>query len=210
MSDEYKTIAVRVSRNKKERWEEYAEESHQNTLSQLVRIAVEREIAQEDSLQPPEQRGQDTTEPASEVVDKLNEIKSNLRAIDRRLSTLESDKYGDEDITELATNIHAILPSSIAGIQHAVAEKHDIRSVDQDQSQSVAVHTGAEGIAGKASNQSDSDLNYPCTGSVEDIARRLDADEEAVYMAIKRLQNTTFSVYSTESGDGTVHYYKED
>lgn len=210
MSDEYKTVAVRVSRNKKERWEEYTEESHQNTLSQLVRIAVEREIAQEDSLRPPEQRGQNTTEPASEVVDKLDEIKSNLRAIDRRLSTLESDRYGDEDITELATSIHSILPSSIAEIQHAVAEKHDIRSVDRDHSQSVAVHIEGEETENQAFSQSESDLNYPCTGSIEDIARRLDADEEAVYMAIKRLQNTTFSVYSTESGDGTVRYYKEE
>jgi len=55
MSQEHEMVAVRLSKEKKNRWEDYVEESHQPTLSQLVRIATEREIARGNPLEPPEQ-----------------------------------------------------------------------------------------------------------------------------------------------------------
>lgn len=42
--------------------------------------------------------------------------------MDRRLSAIESDRYGDEELTKLATEVYRILPSSIAEIQQAVGE----------------------------------------------------------------------------------------
>jgi hypothetical protein len=64
-------------------------------------------------------------------------------------------------------------------------------------------------VTSPSGNTAQSDRR-PCTGSIDDIAAILDADEEAVQLAINRLQSTTHSVYSTESAAGTVHYYKED
>ncbi|MFB6186849.1 MAG: hypothetical protein ABEI86_08295, partial [Halobacteriaceae archaeon] len=47
---------------------DYVDESHQTTLSQLIRIATEREIARDNPLKPPEEGGEDSQEPSPEVI----------------------------------------------------------------------------------------------------------------------------------------------
>jgi hypothetical protein len=213
MSSENKTVAVRLSKEKKKRWEDYVEDSHQPTLSQLIRIATEREIARDDPLRPPEEGGGDSREPSPEVMHKLEQISNKLQSMDRRLSAIESDRYGDEDLTELATEIYRILPSSIQEIQQAVAQKKNIRSIDKSEAD-IEFMRDAMSSEGEASTPAGGEVrscsNRSCTGSTTDIATILEADEEAVQLAIKRLQSTTHSVYSVESAAGTVHYYKED
>jgi len=213
MSEEYSTVAVRLSRDKKKRWEDYVEESHQPTLSQLIRIATEREIARGNPLESPEEGEGGTQEPAPEVIHKLEEISNKLQSMDRRLSAIESDRYGDEDLIKLATEVYQILPSSISEIQQAVAQKEDAFPGEEDE---VDIEYMAEAMgAGESevpslSRDTSQSSRRPCTGSIDDIAAILDADEEAVQLAINRLQSTTHSVYSTESAAGTIHYYKED
>lgn len=209
MSQEYEMAAVRLSKKKKEKWEEYVQESHQPTLSQLIRIATEREIARGNPLEPPEEENSNSKDPAPEVVHKLEEISNKLQSMDRRLSAIESDRYGDEDLTKLATEVYQILPSSISEIQQAVAQNEgtDLGNEADVGYMSDAMSTDEEEVMppSKSTPQPSS-----CTGSIDDIAATLDADEEAVQLAINRLQSTTHSVYSTESAAGTVHYYKED
>lgn len=209
MSQEHEMVAVRLSKKKKKKWEEYVEESHQPTLSQLIRIATEREIARGNPLEPPEQENSNPNEPAPEVVHKLDEISNKLQSMDRRLSAIESDRYGDEDLTKLATEVFRILPTSISEIQKAVAQKQDIDSGNEADIEymSEAMGAGNQDVEPPSRDTSQSHL---CTGSIDNIAALLDADEEAVQLAINRLQSTTHSVYSTESATGTVHYYKED
>lgn len=213
MSDEYKTVAVRLVKEKKKRWEDYVEESHQNTLSQLIRIATEREIARDNPLKPPEEAEEDLGEPSPEVMHKLDQISNKLQSVDRRLSAIESDRYGDEDLTELATEVYRILPSSVVEIQQAVAKKENERP-DKEENVDVTFMAEAMGednpVATTPSSDSAQSGRGPCTGSIGDIATMLDADEEAVQLAINRLQSTTHSVYSIESAAGSVHYYKED
>lgn len=213
MSQEHEMVAVRLSKEKKNRWEDYVEESHQPTLSQLVRIATEREIARGNPLEPPEQGDSTSQEPAPEVVHKLDEISNKLQSMDRRLSAIESDRYGDEDLTKLATEVYRILPSSIAEIQQAVAQKEGAYPVEEDEADvefmAEAMTDDDQEFTPPSPETSQSSCG-PCTGSIDNIAAILDADEEAVQMGIKRLQSTTHSVYSVESAAGTVHYYKED
>jgi len=213
MSEEYKTLAVRLSKEKKCRWEDYVEESHQPTLSQLVRIATEREIARGNPLEPPEEGDESSHEPAPEVIHKLEEISNKLQSMDRRLSAIESDRYGDEDLTKLATEVYRILPSSVSEIQQAVAQKERDTTGDGDKEDiaymAEAMGDNKEDVAPPTKDATQSGQG-PCTGSIGDITAILDADEEAVQLAINRLQSTTHSVYSTESAAGTVHYYKED
>ena len=206
-------VAVRLSKEKKKRWEDYVEESHQPTLSQLIRIATEREIARGNPLEPPEEGDDDSREPSPEVMHNLEQISNKLQSIDRRLSAIESDRYGDEDLTELATEVYRILPSSVTEIQQAVAQKEGAYPVGEDNSEiefmAEAMTDNDQEFTPLTSNTGQSNRG-PCTGSIDDIAARLDADEEAVQLAITRLQSTTHSVYSVESAAGSVHYYKED
>lgn len=46
------------------------------------------------------------------------------------------------------------------------------------------------------------------TGSIADIARKLNADKSAVEMAIERLKNTTYAIRETENDAGITSYYK--
>ena len=154
-------LAVRLSKEKKKRWEDYVETSNQPTLSQLVRIATEREIARENPL---ENGDSDSREPSPEATDKLEQISHKLQSVDRRLSAIESERYGYEDLTTLASTSQSNEPSE----------------------------------------------NLACTGSIANIATILDADEEAVQLAIKKLQSATHSVSSTESEAGTTQYYKNN
>jgi hypothetical protein len=213
MSEEMKTVAVRTSKKKKQRWEDYVEESNQPSLSQLIRIATEREIARGNPLEPPEKGGEDTREPSPEVMQKLEQISNKLQSLDRRLTTIESDRYGDEELTGLATEIFRILPRSIMEIQQAIAQKEDAFPGENEEIdvEYMADAMGDDELESKPPSEDTTQSGERiCTGSIDDIAAILDADEEAVQLAINRLQSTTHSVYSVESAAGTVHYYKED
>jgi hypothetical protein len=213
MSKEYKTVAVRLSKEKKNRWEGYVEESPMTTLSEVLRLAMEKEISREDPITASATNGADSQDPAPEVIHKLDQISNKLQSMDRRLSAIESDRYGDEDLTELATEVYRILPSSISEIQQAVAQKEDAMPGEEVEVD-VEYMMEATGDENRTVTPSSSDVTQSsqrlCTGSIEDIATTLDADEEAVQLAINRLQSTTHSVYSVESAAGTIHYYKED
>ena len=211
MSTDNETVAVRVSREKKKRWEDYVEESHQPTLSQLIRIATEREIARGNPLDPPEQGGAEQQEPAPEVMHKLEQISNKLQSLDRRLSAIESDRYGDDDLTELATELFRILPTSIAEIQRAIAEKQELPDTPENQPNAEYLSEAlGEDEQSRGQSSGPHDQTRPNTGSVADLAVILEADEEAVQLAIQRLKSTTHSVHSTGSAEGTTHYYKED
>ena len=210
MSDEYEMLAVRLSKEKKKRWEDYVETSNQPTLSQLVRIATEREIARENPL---ENGDSDSREPSPEATDKLEQISHKLQSVDRRLSAIESERYGDEDLTTLATEIYRILPSSITEIQSAIAQNENIPPVNESQSNGEYMLEAMGGNKRETASTSQSherSENLACTGSIANIATILDADEEAVQLAIKRLQSATHSVSSTESEAGTTQYYKNN
>jgi uncharacterized protein YfkK (UPF0435 family) len=211
MSDEYSTVAVRLSSKKKERWEEYVDESSEPSLSQLIRVATEKEISRENPLESPTQNA--SQEPSPEVMQKLEGITNKLQSVDRRLSAIESDRYGDEDLTELATSVYKILPSSIAEIQQAVAQKERADPVNESSTNAnfmLEIFDDEEQNSNPETRDITQSTRRPCTGSIDDIATILDADQEAVQLAINRLQSTTHSVYSSESAAGTIHYYKED
>lgn len=209
MSGEYKTLAVRLSKEKKKKWKDYVEESNQPTLSQLVRISVEREIARENPL---EESNSDSQDSSQEVIHKLDQISNKLQSMDRRLSAIESDRYGDEDLTQLATEVYRILPSSISEMQQAVAQKEGAMPGEEVEVEVeyMAEAIGDDQMVTPSSSDATQSSQRLCTGSIEDVATILDADEEAVQLAINRLQSTTHSVYSVESAAGTIHYYKED
>lgn len=213
MSQEHTTVAARLSKEKKKRWEEYVEKSHQPSLSQLVRLATEREIARGNMLESPDQGESDSREPSPEVLNNLEQISNKLQSIDRRLSAIESDRYGDEDLTELATEVYRILPSSINQIQRAVAQKEGAYPGEENETDiefMAEAMTDAEQDFTSLNSHTDQSGRGPCTGSIDNIADILDADHEAIQLAITRLRNTTHSVYSVESAAGTLHYYKED
>lgn len=212
MSEEYSTVAVRLGKEKKKRWKDYVEESPMTTLSEVLRLAMEKEIAQDEPITAAATNGADSQEPSPEVIHKLDQISNKLQSMDRRLSAIESDRYGDEDLTEIATEVYRILPTSISEVQQAVALKEN--AIPGGESSADIEFMGEamddDGEFTLPSEDAGQTGRRPCTGSIADIATTLDADKEAVQLAINRLQSTTHSVYSVESAAGTVHYYKED
>lgn len=213
MDQNYETVGVRISKEKKKKWEEHVEESHQPSLSQLVRVATERQIVRGSPLEPSKQANNTSQEPAPEIIHKLEEISNKLQSMDRRLSAIESDRYGDEDLSKLATEVYRILPASVAEIQKAVAHKQDALPTEKEGSDiefMLEAMTEGEEEFTPPSTETSQHSRRPCTGSIDDIADRIDADREAVQLAINRLQSDTHSVDEVESASGIVHYYKID
>lgn len=176
-SEDTGQVNFRVNSQKKDRWKDFADESDYGNLSTFLRRAAEKEIARQEASEGRHQPAHTKTDDSEEILEKLGEVVTKLQSMDRRLSAIEADSYGDEDLKELATRVYKILPTSVEQIQQEQAKKLD----------------------GHQAN----------TGTIEDLAEQLEADQASVEMAVQRLRNTTHSVYKTERGDGIEHYYKE-
>ncbi|UHQ98122.1 hypothetical protein HYG81_21320 (plasmid) [Natrinema zhouii] len=176
--NEKQQVNFRVNDAKKIGWESFVEKSDYATLSHFLRTAAEKEIAQAEANDGEPQSPYQQDDSSEEILEKLSGITTKLSSMDRRLSAIEANRYGDDDLDELVTRVYQQLPTSIHDIHKAEAKK----------------------LEGKPGN----------TGSVEDLAQHLDADESAVEMAVQRLRNTTHSICQTESEDEIVHYYKRE
>ncbi|ELY84999.1 hypothetical protein [Natrinema altunense] len=101
-----------IPEKQKERWEEYVEENPDVTsLSQLVRQAVESEIAQGNA--PNLSGGSDEVarERLSELLEDTKKIRSGIENIEDRLYHVEQEVRDNPEISELAADLFEILPS---------------------------------------------------------------------------------------------------
>lgn len=81
-----KQFNIRLSGTQKTRWEEYVDENPEyDTLTDLIRVAVEREIASEDN---PAQLTGATDERVGEVLDTLNELEGKFDKLSGKMSTM--------------------------------------------------------------------------------------------------------------------------
>lgn len=87
---EYTTVSVRVTEERREKWEEYIPECDAENMSQLVRMAVKHEIdGRADAPQTPE----NVIEPDAigEVTEGITELQQAVSDVQTRLSSIEEE-----------------------------------------------------------------------------------------------------------------------
>jgi predicted nucleic acid-binding Zn-ribbon protein len=114
----FKPISVRVAESKREKWEDYVEESDAQNLSHLVRIAVKHEI---DGKLGDTQEVESTiaSEQMSELVDGINDLQSTMEEVQQRISSLESE-VDVADTMDIEDAIYNVLP-----VEADQSEPHD-------------------------------------------------------------------------------------
>lgn len=168
--------------DQKQRWGEYADESPEvDSLSHLVRLAVEKEI---DGQNGSRENGADeeVSEQLGEVINQNRQLESRLQAMEARLGSIEQAVQEEPEVAKLANEVFGILPTGDE-MERYDDPKEKVPPMDVD------------GIA--------------YSGLTEDIAELLDASELQVRKAIDKLQTDTARVRETESHDGEPRYFKE-
>jgi hypothetical protein len=126
-----KQFNIRLSEAQKTRWEEYVDENPEHdTLTDLIRVAVEREIASEGN---PAQLTGATDERVGEVLETLNELDGRFDSFDNQLSDIHEMLWSfvPNDMEQLAP-VYAIVPVGRENAKTAseIAEKGNMYSRD--------------------------------------------------------------------------------
>jgi len=101
-----------IPEKQKERWEDYVEENPDVTsLSQLVRQAVETEIAQGSTSDATVGMDEVARERLSELLEDTKKIKSGIENVEDRLIHIEQEVRDNPEISELAADVFEVLPS---------------------------------------------------------------------------------------------------
>jgi len=101
-----------IPETQKERWQEYAEDSPDVTsLSQLVRRAVETEIATDAVSQESASGDEVARERLSELLEDTKKIRTQIENVEDRLYHIEQEVRDNPEISDLAADVFEILPS---------------------------------------------------------------------------------------------------
>lgn len=177
-------IHALVSKRQKREWKELTEgdTAQYVSLSQLVRTAVQREIANENPI-----RGGNGEIPAElqkailSMADTIDNIDSRLSSVQRRLSKLEVES--DEDALDVQQRILQVLPTPPEGEETPIGERV---TVEQSQIQKWAVRA-------------------------PEVASQVNADEETVERALEQLNEMTGLVQCRIGGEpARKWYYRRD
>jgi len=166
---EKKMVNFRVEQSQKRKWDEHVEESNEYTsLSQLIRLAVERQINEPGR----NEGGLDaaTKDRINELVERSRQTEGKIDRMQDRLETVEKHlQEAPEDIKELAGEVFDVLPQK--------PSDREIKRLFSDETTPV-IGDVVE------------------SGKIEDIAGYLDEKEYEVRRAIENLQQDTSLVGS--------------
>lgn len=114
-------VSLEMSRETKDEWNDYIEDSHHQTLSGLVRYAVAREIDgdDEDDEHP---RSPDIEEYVGAIIERLDGIEANQDGLSERLASVESEVRHDHRITRVASSVFEVLPTEGDVAQYEAGE----------------------------------------------------------------------------------------
>ena len=173
-------VNAQLSTDQKARWEQYAEDQ-QRSLSQLIRLAVEKEISSENRNRL--DSTDELTTHLSQLTEDIQRVEKKLTKIDRRLGSVEQEVKENPEVTALANEVFGVLPETEDEIMEALYQ--------EQQGEPIPPERRAR------------------SGRIEDIAQALDEKEHRVQDALARLQQDTTLVQTTEIADET-RYYKEE
>lgn len=192
-------VNVSVEDEQKNRWEEHVEKSPEyTTLSQLVRSAIEAEIADETGSQPLESPGMN-----EDFLEQFGELKSEIRDVKDRLGRVEENVKENPELEELASEVFDILPT-----KNDLRPKTTVRFAPGEGL--LYVPAGESVVTGEqeqvpAEEASDDDLSH--TGQVEAFAHILGESSHKIQEAVQKLSGDTAMVRS-ETVDGKPRYYR--
>lgn len=117
---------IRLSDGQKERWTQYVEESHEyDTLTDLVRVSVERNIAEgglggsEDGGSMPERRLDDMSQ-------SVEQLAHEVKRMGAEISSASEAMYSASIETDLGPDVYRTIPTDDAITEVEVAEALDI------------------------------------------------------------------------------------
>lgn len=174
MTENTTLINLLIDEDRKEKWEEYVEQSDDEyaSLSQLIRRSVEREMNQQDT-EDDDDSGV-LAEHVSEIIAGLNRLERRIDEVDNRVAGIERDVRDDPDIRELANEVFGVLPT-----------KQDIIEYEKTASQAGA--------------QPDAPITH--SGLVDDLAKSLDEKDHRVSRALRKLRRDTHQVQTMTLSD---------
>lgn len=184
-------VNIRVNESQKERWENYVEDTGEfETLTNLIRSGVEREIKRDDV-------GEMGSSPA--VGNDIQEIKDKLKTIRQDVGWLRRQEEEEEDISGFAQDVLKELEQ----LPEPTEPVEVPESVDMDLEE-YRHWTGAQMVIEPSDADGD---RYP--QRIEDIAERLGEREDRVEDAIEHLQDRLIPLIEVEY-QGEAHWFKEE
>lgn len=179
-------INLVVSSDKKERWEDYIDESPEySTMADLIRTSVAHEIADRQNSGPSEE----LSIQLAEVVDGLDEVTDRLINVEKRLRNLENQSIRDPDLDRLTGELFSHLPDVRPGTRQWEQELQTRR--DQLQAAQAGHEPDEEGI--RRSTKA-------WEGTAEDLAIALNESPSIVRQALDQLMSDTHLVRKTDDG----------
>ena len=171
-------VNIRIDEAKKQDWCEYAEESAEYTsLSHLMRLAVEREIAGNHSPDS----GQDADVDLSPVLSRIEELDDTVSTMAAQMDALETGQFADsEQIDEMTDRLYDIIP------RREVGERETVVSAARDYVEDADYWLDKKDASLADLAEAEPDLGY---GIVEAYRRMLGADEYEIRQAIDRLDD---------------------
>lgn len=100
------TVAFRIDESIKKEWEEASENPEYNSLSHLIRLSVQKEISDTNSVQ---EDNQDSVETEGEIIGSLNKLEREIGSIQNELSALSREDEA-ESLYDLEQVLLEILP----------------------------------------------------------------------------------------------------
>lgn len=192
-------LNVRVTPSKKQEWQDALEPGE--TLSYLVQHAVDREIRDEyvhvktiDELG--EAGGNDTDIDTSGIEDQIDELRSTVSAINRKIDTIaaEGEDTDKESVEELAINILPRLPQYPDDAPRDAAETLPGK---QNPLETITVFIAS---------REDTDINVD--GSAQRLSTQLREPEHRVRQALLHLERQTTETVHSAVVDGTRHWVR--
>ena len=171
-------INVKVEPETKAEWRGYAADSPSvNSLSDLIRLAVTKEITGVNSKQDTDR------EHLEEINSNLTEIQQQIGELDNRVSRVETATQDNPEIDELANEIFPLLPD----IEPGTNEWKDRKQKLEQQAK--------EGV-------SESQTEYKAwDGTAKGLSEALDTDEWQIRKALDKLISDMKRVRVTEYAD---------
>lgn len=190
---ERKRVNLVVSKQKKEKWEEFTTDSDEySSLSDLIRASVAHEMAgrnQTDSGPI----DSDIAISIGEMLDKLDDLGNRFNSVENRLSTLEREVGRDPEIEELSTEVYQIIPDKKPGTKSWEDRRDELNHQLQ---------------AAKSGIESDENV-VAWEGTIKQLADVLGEPEYRIHDAVEMLLRNTQTVRKIEA-HGEMRYYRSE
>lgn len=170
-----KRVQVQVSADRKERWDEYADETNRS-LSNLVRLAVDREIEGSASGSGSGSLGEPTESTDPQVLTALGRIQQSIEGLEQRMRTIEQSAESEGPEYNFRRVLFELLPKAPDGEEVG------------PNGETVSLPPQSMGI------------------TPEELARRIGADAEEVSDAIERLSSEMTQVSGAVGEDGAYYW----